>query len=145
MRDVAARLAAGAARWDRAGIIVSAACAIHCTVLPLLTGLLPLVGFRQFGNERVEWAFIATAAVVGLVSHTRAYAWHHKHVAPGLLFATGLLLILTMRASHFDGLADPVCAAIAGVFTITAHLLNLRLCRCCSSCADHVYRERRDV
>jgi hypothetical protein len=145
MRDATARLPVGAARWDLAGIVVSAACAIHCLALPLLAGLLPFVELHRFADGRVEWLFIMTTAVVGLVSHTRAYLRYHRHVAPGLLFAAGVLLVLAVRSMHFEGVAAPISAAIAGAFTIMAHALNLRLCRCCQSCSDHACGEREDV
>jgi hypothetical protein len=49
-----------------------------------------------------------------------------------------------VRLLHLEGVADPVCTALAGAFTITAHGLNLRLCRCCPSCADHACGAHQD-
>ena len=135
MLNVASRPAI--ARWDRAGIVVSTACAVHCVALPVLAGLLPFLGLRHFVDERLEWTFVATTAVIGVVSHSRAYWRHHRHLAPGVLFAAGILLIVGARLLHLEGLADPAAATVGGAFAITAHALNLRWCRCCQSCADY--------
>src|ERR1700704_2382969 len=107
MFNVTSRPAIGTARWDRAGIVVSTACAIHCVCLPFIAGILPFLGLRHFLDERVEWTFIATTAIIGLVSHPRAYRRQHRHLGPGLLFGSGFLVIVVARLLHFDGLADP--------------------------------------
>ncbi len=143
MFNVASRPAI--ARWDRAGIVISLACAVHCVALPVLAGLLPFLGLRHFVDERLEWTFVATTAIIGVVSHTRAYRRHHRHLGPGVLFAGGVLLIVGVRLLHLEGLADPAAAAVGGAFAITAHALNLRWCRCCRSCARDGDENRQDV
>jgi hypothetical protein len=124
-----------AARWDRAGIVVSAACAVHCALLPLVAGVLPFLGLSHFTDERVEWLFIAGTALIGVVGHTRAFFRHHQHAGPGLLFAAGLCLVVVTRLGGGEGLLEPVALAAGGSFTAAAHWLNLRLCRCCTACA----------
>jgi hypothetical protein len=61
-----------ASKWDRAGILVSGACAIHCAVLPLLAGLLPVVGLPHFTDERTEWWVVALTAAVRVIGHASA-------------------------------------------------------------------------
>ena len=135
MFSVGSASSVASGRWDRAGIVVSTACAIHCVALPVLAGALPLLGLRHFVDERLEWTFVATTAIIGVVSHIRAYRRHHGHLGPGVLFAAGVLLIVGARLLHLEGMTDPAAAAVGGAFAITAHVLNLRLCRCCRSCA----------
>jgi hypothetical protein len=124
-----------AARWDRAGIVVSAACAVHCTLLPLVAGVLPFLGLRHFADERVEWLFIAGTGLIGVVGHTRAFVLHHQHAGPGLLFAAGLGLVIVTRLFGGESTLEPIALVAGGSFTAAAHWLNLRLCRCCTVCA----------
>jgi len=137
MNDVLQMPAAGtrSERWDQAGVVVSAACAVHCTLLPLVAGLLPLLGLQPLADERIELALIAITTLIGVVGHTRAYRLHHQHVGPGLLFVAGLSLIVVTRVSHVESVIEPVALGVGGAFAAAAHWMNLRLCRCCSACA----------
>jgi MerC mercury resistance protein len=85
------------APWDRAGILVSSACAIHCALLPVLLGAVPALGLSHLLDERVEWLFIVTTGLIGGMTHLRAYRHNHRHVAPGAIFAGGFLLVLGTR------------------------------------------------
>jgi MerC mercury resistance protein len=123
-------------RWDRAGVVVSTACAVHCTPLPLVAGLLPILGLQRFADERIEMALIAITALIGVVGHARAYRLHHRHVGPGLLFVTGLLMIIVTRLSQAETVIEPVALGCGGAFAAAAHWMNLRLCRCCNECGS---------
>ena len=107
--------------WDRVGIMVSVACAIHCTLLPVVAGLLPLIGLRHFANERLEWAVIALAALVGVVGHTRAYQRHHHHLGPALMFAVGLSLVIAVRLTLGDTTVEPIALGSGGLLAAGAH------------------------
>lgn len=127
-----------AARWDRAGIALTTACAIHCMLLPLAAGVLPFLGLWHFADERVEWLFVAATTLIGVVGHTRAFIRHHRHAGPGLLFAAGLGLVIVTRLRGGESLLGPVALVAGGSFTAGAHWLNLRLCRCCAACAEQL-------
>ena len=120
-------------RWDRAGVAVSAACAVHCMLLPLVAGMLPLLGLQHFADERIELTLIAITTLIGVVGHTRAYRRHHAHIGPGLLFVIGLSMIVITRLSHVATVIEPVALGCGGVFAAAAHWMNLRLCRCCTA------------
>jgi hypothetical protein len=124
------------ARWDRAGVVVSAACAVHCTLLPLVAGLLPIFGLQHFADERIELALIAITTLIGVVGHTRAYRLHHQHVGPGLLFVVGLAMIVITRMNHIETVIEPMALGCGGAFAAAAHWMNLRLCRCCNQCGS---------
>jgi hypothetical protein len=128
---------AQAGGWDRVGIVVSVACAIHCTLLPVAAGLLPLVGFQHFADERIEWAIIVLAALVGFVGHARAYIRHHHHLGPALMFVAGLSLVISVRLTLGDTTVEPIALGSGGLLAAGAHWANIRLCRCCTcSIAD---------
>jgi hypothetical protein len=123
-----------AGRWDRAGMIVSAACAVHCTLLPFAAGLLPVLGLRHFADERVEWLIVSITAAIGVVGHTRAYVRHHGHAGPGLLFLVGLGMVVVIRLNHTEGFLEPIVLGFGGLLASAAHWANMRLCRCCGEC-----------
>jgi hypothetical protein len=125
---------ARAGRWDRAGVIVSAACAVHCTVLPFAAGLLPILGLRHFADERLEWLIVGITAAIGIVGHTRAYVRHHRHMGPAALFLLGLCMVVITRLSGADSPFEPIVLGLGGLFAAAAHWVNLRLCRCCGEC-----------
>jgi hypothetical protein len=123
--------------WDRLGIGISTACAIHCAVLPLLAGFLPLVAFRHLISPWVEWPILFVAVAVGLVAHIAAYRNHHRHLGPGLLFVIGATLVFIVRWTHPEGLMETTVMVSAGVMMATAHVANIWLCRGCRGCHHH--------
>jgi hypothetical protein len=123
-------------RWDRTGIIASTACAVHCTLLPLLAAAAPVLGLGASVNERLEWTLVAMTAVIGLAGHGRAYWRDHRHVAPGLIFAAGFSLVLVGRLLVRPPWLEPVALGLGGVMAAASHYANVRLCRCCVTCAN---------
>jgi MerC mercury resistance protein len=127
---------AAVGRWDRVGMLVSGACAVHCTLLPLLMAAVPVLGLGRLLDERVEWFFIITTGLVGVSAHLRAYSRDHHHVVPGLIFLAGFSFVLVARLfleSHWLG---PFAVGIGGLLAAASHWANLRLCRCCRECAS---------
>jgi hypothetical protein len=123
-------------RWDRAGMLVSGACAVHCTLLPLLIASVPVLGLGRLLDERVEWAFIVTTGIVGATAHVRACWRDHRHIAPGLIFGAGFSLVLCARLSFESHPLGPYAVGVGGALAATSHWANLRLCRCCAECAS---------
>jgi hypothetical protein len=120
--------------WDRAGILVSGACAVQCAVLPLLLAAMPIIGFARMLDERIEWMFLAGTGVIGGVAHVRAYARDHRHTAPGLIFAVGFSTVLGTRLLLDKDRPAPIAMAVGGLLAAASHYANLHLCRCCDEC-----------
>lgn len=118
-------------RWDRAGILVCSACAVHCTVLPLLVAVVPVLGLGHLFDEPVEWMFIVATAAVGVTAHLRAYWRDHRHVAPGLIFAAGFSFVLVARLFFESHRLGSYAVGLGGALAAASHWANLRLCRCC--------------
>jgi hypothetical protein len=129
-------------RWDRAGILVSGACAVHCAVLPLLIAATPVLGLARLLDERVEWAFVIATALVGVTAHLRAYWRDHRHVAPGVIFAAGFSVVQYARFFLESHPLGPFAVGFGGLLGAASHWANLHLCRCCShsvpSRGDHL-------
>jgi MerC mercury resistance protein len=122
-------------RFDWLGTAASLVCAAHCAAMPLLAGLLPLVGLGFVASERTEWLLIGFSLGMGILSLTPSYARKHRQWRPLLLFAFGGSLIVAVRFSLEEGsrLEAPTIA-IGALLIAIAHLVNHRLCRSCSAC-----------
>ena len=77
--------------WDAMGIATSVACAIHCAVLPVMLGSLPVLGINIIHNLFFEWGMIALAFVVGSYSLFHGYIKHHRSFTPVLIFSAGFI------------------------------------------------------
>ena len=123
---------------DAAGATASFLCAIHCALMPLVVGLLPLVGLSFLANEATEWALIGSSAVLGTTSLCWGYREHRSRRAMALL-AAGLALLALGRFAHQRGFDQyGVGMLVVGGLTIAAaHLVNRRLCQSCRVCHKH--------
>jgi MerC mercury resistance protein len=122
-------------RLDRLGAVASLACATHCAAMPLLIGLLPLIGLGFLANEHTEWALVGFSLGVGSLSLIPSYARKHRQWRPLLLFAFGAGLIIAVRLLAEDGSRLEAPAMTLGALLIAfAHMINRRLCRRCAAC-----------
>lgn len=110
--------------WDTLGMSASIVCAIHCAVLPLFLGALPLFGWEILHNPWFEGGMIALAGVVGGNALYHGYKKHHRRWTPVLLFGAGFACLVSKEIFHAYHIAllVPAVALILG-----AHVLNLRL------------------
>jgi hypothetical protein len=122
-------------RLDWLGAAASLACAVHCAAMPLLIGLLPLVGLGFLAEEPAELALVGLSIGVGSLSLIPSYARKHRHWRPLLLFAFGASLIIIVRLFAEEGsrLEAPVMA-LGALLIACAHMINRRLCRKCADC-----------
>jgi hypothetical protein len=112
--------------WDALGIATSAACAIHCAVLPLLLTTLPIFGINIIDNPLFEYFMIFAAFMVGGWSLNHGFKKHHRRLFPLLLFSGGMLFLIAKQVWHQVHLWLLVPAVLA---IISAHFFNFRLCR----------------
>ncbi len=119
--------------WDALGITASLACAIHCAVLPLVLSSLPVFGINIIDNLAFEYLMIVLAFAVGSHSLYHGYKKHHHRLAPSILFALGILLLLAKQTWHELQLWFLVPAVILIVY---AHYRNFRLCRMANHCHE---------
>ncbi len=111
--------------WDFMGIATSAACAIHCAVLPVVISTLPIFGFNIIHNSFFEWGMISLAFIIGLYSLMHGYIRHHRMRLPFIIFFTGFIFLILKQflfTWQYSFLAIAVC------LIIVSHLLNYRYC-----------------
>lgn len=113
--------------WDGLGIITSALCAIHCAAVPLLAGLLPLVGLNFLRKPLFEYGMIGLAFAIGSWALWHGYWRHHRRIGPSLLFVAGMMALIAKEVwSDYELYFLPFAVA----FILVAHVLNYRyLCR----------------
>ncbi len=122
-------------RLDRLGAAASLTCAAHCAAMPLLIGLLPLVGLGFLAKEQTEWALAGLSIGVGSLSLIPSYARKHRQWRPLLLFAFGASLIIVVRLLvEEDSRLEAPAMTLGALLIACAHMVNQRLCRSCADC-----------
>jgi len=109
-------------RLDRAGIILSGLCAVHCILGVVLVGMLGLGG-EALLSPSIHRIGLAMALVVGIISLGFGVL-RHGRVAPLAIGASGLTLMgIALLVDH--GIEETVLT-IAGVSLVAfAHIRNL--------------------
>jgi hypothetical protein len=110
-------------RFDRAGMLLSGLCALHCVLGIVVVSVLGLGG-QALLAPAIHEIGLALAIAVGVLT-LGVGAWRHGQTGPLLLGAAGIaLMALALAVGH--GLSEAVLT-IAGVALVaTAHLRNLR-------------------
>jgi MerC mercury resistance protein len=117
---------------DSLGASVSIACAIQCTLFPLLIGVLPLVGLGFLAGDGVEKVFLVTSIILAVGSLSWGFR-RHKNLYVFLFLIGGLLLILTGGVWVEEN--SEISFVVSGTLVLAAgHLLNRRLCQLCVVC-----------
>jgi MerC mercury resistance protein. len=113
-------------RLDRAGIILSGLCAVHCVLGVMIVGVMGLGG-EVLLSPAIHRAGLALALVVGLVSLGFGVA-RHGRVGPLAVGGLGLaLMAAAIAVGH--GLAESVLTVIGVTLVAAAHIRNLHACR----------------
>jgi hypothetical protein len=116
----------GRINWDAWGIVTSVACAIHCAILPLLLGSLPLLGMNIINNAGFEYFMIFLAFCIGSYSLWHGYRRHHHSKTPVLIFSAGIVLLIAKQVWHEH---QYWILPFAILMIIAAHLINYKSCR----------------
>ena len=127
--------------FDRMGMTLSMACAIHCLAMPVLIPLLPLLAGSFLTGETTESVILTVTLLIAAPTLFRGYLKHRKFRVPAIFLLGLLFLALRPGAFHHDHVHEGevwhfVLAALAGLSLAIGHWLNLRLCKSCPSCKD---------
>ena len=126
---------------DKAGAGMSAACAIHCILMPFVIGILPVLGLGFLADHEVEIAFVSFSILLALTSLVWGFRTHGKGHLFVLLFLSALLIasgLFLVSESHH------IYFVVAGALGISvSHALNLKLCKSCKECESREEEEHR--
>lgn len=116
-------------RWlDRIGATGSIACALHCSILPILIAVLPGLGVGLLASRTVEVVFVIAASVLASVSMWMSWR-RHRHIRAKSLLIPGVLILwfgILTPAIHDHVVAHAVVMTLGGVLVGLGHLLTLR-------------------
>jgi hypothetical protein len=122
-------------RLDGMGISASFFCAIHCALIPIVAGVLPLVGLSFLGNHAIEDTVMVSAFIIASLSLVPSYFRVHQKMLALVLFAVGFALIILGHAITQEWMAVPM-AVSGGLGVAIAHWINHRECKKCPRCQD---------
>jgi hypothetical protein len=126
---------------DKAGMIASITCAIHCMIMPLVVTLLPIFGLSLFATEEFEWMLLMVSAMLGVTSLCFGFRKHKSFRAFSFL-GIGLTFLVIGRlahehVSHFRVFTFDIYLLflVAGAILVAlSHWLNNKLCKSCLPC-----------
>lgn len=133
-------------RADKLGSVLSSLCAVHCMCMPVLIGLLPIVGLSFLATSKFEHIACVTMILLAAACLWSGCRIHRRWGLLVLLAAGAAVVIYT----QFGGNPEPketrtdwheaIAMAIGGSLIAVSHLINLKLrgrCRCqeCSAVA----------
>lgn len=115
---------------DKTGIWLAVLCAAHCLLVPVILPTLSLAGLSFLGAEWLERLVLLGSALIGGVAVVIGMRHHHSPL-PLLALVSGIVLFLNKhRIGHELGFGWEVVVVLLGaLLLITAHIMNLHLCR----------------
>jgi len=129
-------------RYDKLGSVLSSLCAVHCLCMPVLVGMLPMLGLTFLANPTLE-RIVAVSMILFATACLWAGCRYHRRWALFSLLGAGAALVLYIQ---FAGPPEDAenrewkeagFMACGGSLIAVSHLLNRRLragcdCRHCA-------------
>jgi uncharacterized membrane protein YfcA len=123
---------------DRAGVVASAACFLHCLLTPIVISLTSVYAHFLPAEEPVHRVLAVLVAMIGALSLLVGFR-KHKRWSVVMLMAAGLLAI-SVGAFYGDRLGAhwvEVLVTLSGsLCLICAHRRNHTFCRSCQDCCS---------
>ncbi len=117
---------------DKLGVWVSAMCALHCILLPVLLPALPLLASSFVAQEWFERSILTISIAIGFAALLIGFKQYHRQLYP--LYSLSLGAVIYWNKHMFGEAYEPITITVGAAFIIAAHLINLKLCRQCKSC-----------
>lgn len=111
---------------DKTGIWLAIVCALHCLLVPVLLPTLSLLGLSFLGWEVLERVVLSFSLVIGAAAILIGMR-HHQSFIPLLLLLVGG--VFYVQKNHFGHGFEPVMVLAGAALIVTAHVINLQLCR----------------
>lgn len=116
--------------WDRAGLLVSSACLLHCLAVPLLIIMLPSLSLSILENEWIHVGLAMLAIPVATKALVRGYRSHGSFL-PSLFTLPGIALLYLALLLHEPHWLETAVASAGALLLASGHILNHRfICQC---------------
>lgn len=110
---------------DLSGVFCSAACLMHCLMLPALAAIGISGAIIPFlSDESVHLMILIPVLVLAILSFPSGFR-HHRQVLPGTAAASGVVLLISAQISH--GASEIWLTSAGALILIAAHLYNRSL------------------
>lgn len=123
-------------RSDSIGILLSAACFVHCVLTPFVLSFSPVLAHHIPGEERVHRFLAISIALIGSFAVFQGYR-RHRRIRVVILLTTGLLLVFAGAywGDRLPSHISEVAVTVAGsCLMMTAHFFNHTFCKGCTRC-----------
>jgi len=130
------RVSGWAGAIDRAGMVASAACFVHCLLTPVVLSLMTVYAHFLPSEEHIHRVMAMLVAVIGALSLLLGYRKHGRSSVL-VLMALGLSAIFAgaffgdQLPSHW---AEVLVTLSGSICLICAHRRNYTFCRNCKDC-----------
>jgi hypothetical protein len=116
-------------RWDCAGMLAAAICAVHCLIMPWLIAAAPLIGAALL-PESTEAVLLTASLGISSYAMTSGSVGTRRRWPPILLLACGAATLLAVRAIGEDESAlERLCVVCGAGCLVWGHALNVRSSR----------------
>jgi uncharacterized membrane protein len=110
-------------RFQKAGVFLTALCAIHCMAMPFLLTAIPFLG--DYLSETVEHIIVIVSLLMATFILYKDYK-QHKIKTPFILFGLGGLLQLT-AVLFVKNQIETILLVSGGFIIMAAYFINWRL------------------
>lgn len=122
--------------WDYLGAGVSAACVLHCLLVPAAVLTLPVAGVAALDTESVHRLLAAVIVPLALLAAVPGVRRHGRRDVFGWMSA-GLVLVLFAAfggGEFLGGWWEEGLTTAGGVVLVRGHWLNRTFCLSCPDC-----------
>lgn len=113
---------------DRAGVIASTLCAVHCGLSAILVSVAG--AWRFFADERLEAIFVVVSVTIAVTSTALGFR-RHRQKAPVALLAVAATMI---AAARIFGVAEVAFSVVGSMALVSMHVVKLRALRRVRDC-----------
>jgi len=110
---------------DRAAVLLSGLCLVHCLAIPFALLLGPLFGHWLINSDtEVHWVLLAVAIPISALALWRGYVKHHNLLT--ITLGSGGLVFMFIGVSHIFGEEWETGLTVIGVCALLiAHVRNM--------------------
>ena len=125
-------------KLDKAAVVLSGLCLVHCLALPLVVALFPVFGFTVVEHGTFHQLILIVVIPTTVLALGAGYRRHRRNVVP-VFGALGVMaLILAAFGAHALGadILERGVTVVGGLLIATAHIQNFRYTRA-GHCPHH--------